>query len=33
MDKKLDQIRFGPGGLHPLEQSAYQKVLGELGSP
>ena len=32
-DKKLDQIRFGPGGLHPLEQSAYQKVLGELGSP
>ena len=33
MDKKLDQNRFGPGGLHPLEQSAYQKVLSELGSP
>ena len=33
MDKKLDQIRFGPRGLHPLEQLAYQKVRGELGSP
>ena len=33
MDKKLDQNRFGPGGLHPLEQDAYQKVRGELGSP
>ena len=30
-DKKLDQIRFGPGGLHPLEQSAYQKVLRRIG--
>jgi cellulose synthase operon protein C len=27
VEKKL------PGGLHPLEQSAYQKVLGELGTP
>jgi cellulose synthase operon protein C len=33
MDKKLDQIRFGPRGLHPLEQLAYQKVRGELGLP
>jgi tetratricopeptide (TPR) repeat protein len=33
LDKKLDQIRFGPRGLHPLEQLAYQKVRGELGSP
>jgi tetratricopeptide (TPR) repeat protein len=32
LDKKLDQIGFGPGGLHPLEQAAYQKVRGELGS-
>ena len=32
-DKNLDQIRLDPGGLHRLEQSAYQKVLGELGSP
>jgi cellulose synthase operon protein C len=32
MDKKLDQIRSGSGGFHPLEQSAYQKVLSELGS-
>jgi cellulose synthase operon protein C len=31
--KKLEQIGFGPGGLHPLEQPAYQKVLSELGSP
>ena len=31
MDKKLDQIRSGPGGLHPLEQSAYQKVLKRIG--
>ena len=27
VEKKL------PGGLHPLEQSAYQKVLGQLGTP
>jgi cellulose synthase operon protein C len=33
MDKKLDQNRFGPRGLHPLEELAYQKVRGELGSP
>jgi cellulose synthase operon protein C len=33
MDKKLDQLRFGPRGLHPLEQSAYQQVLNELGAP
>jgi cellulose synthase operon protein C len=32
LDKKLDQIGFGPRGLHPLEQPAYQKVRGELGS-
>ena len=32
-EKKLDQISYGPGSLHPLEQSAYQKVLTELGSP
>jgi tetratricopeptide (TPR) repeat protein len=32
MDKKLDQIHSGPDGLHPLEQSAYQKVLDELRS-
>ena len=32
MDKKLDQIRFGPRGLHPLEESTYQKMRGELGS-
>ena len=32
-EKKLDQLGYGPGGLHPLEQSAYQKVLIELGSP
>jgi tetratricopeptide (TPR) repeat protein len=31
--KRLEQIGFGPGGLHPLEQPAYQKVLSELGSP
>ena len=31
--KKLEQLGYGPGGLHPLEQSAYQKVLSELGSP
>jgi cellulose synthase operon protein C len=28
-EKKLD----GPGALHPLEQSAYQKFVGELESP
>jgi tetratricopeptide (TPR) repeat protein len=33
LDKKLDQVRFGPRGLHPLEQLAYQKVRGELGAP
>jgi hypothetical protein len=33
MDKKLDQLRYGARGLHPLEQLAYQKVRGELGSP
>jgi tetratricopeptide (TPR) repeat protein len=32
MDKKLDQIRSRPDGLHPLEQSAYQKVLNEVRS-
>jgi cellulose synthase operon protein C len=31
--KRLDQLGFGPGGLHPLEQPAYQKVLSELGTP
>ena len=31
--KKLDQMGYGPGGLHPLERSAYQKVLTELGPP
>ena len=32
-EKGLDQTGYGPGSLHPLEQSAYQKVLIELGSP
>ena len=30
--KQLEQLGSGPGGLHPLEQAAYQKVLSELGS-
>jgi cellulose synthase operon protein C len=33
MDKKLDQLRFGPRGLHPLEQPAYQQLRNELGAP
>lgn len=32
-EKKLDQLGNNQGGLHALERSAYQKVLGELGSP
>ena len=31
--KKLDQLGFAPGGLHPLEQSAYQKFVSALGTP
>jgi predicted Zn-dependent protease len=31
--KKLEQLGASSGGLHPLEQPAYQKVLSELGSP
>jgi len=31
--KKLDQLGYGPTSLHPLERSAYQKMLTELGSP
>ena len=27
----LDRNRIGPGGLHALEESAYQKLLSELG--
>jgi cellulose synthase operon protein C len=29
--KGLDRIRLGPGGLHSLEQPAYQKLLSDLG--
>ena len=29
--KGLDRIGTGSGGLHTLEQPAYQKLLGELG--
>jgi cellulose synthase operon protein C len=32
-EKKLDQLSYSLGGLHPLEQSAYRKVLSELGPP
>ena len=34
-DAKNKNLDFGSaaGGLHPLEQSAYRKVLSELGSP
>jgi cellulose synthase operon protein C len=31
--KKLDQLGASSGGLHPLEQPVYQKVLSELGTP
>ena len=32
-EKKLDQLGCSIGGLHPLEQASYQKLLSELGSP
>ena len=31
-DKKLDQLGCAIGGIHPLEQASYQKLISELGS-
>lgn len=32
-EKKLDQLDYSSGGLHPLEQASYQNLVSELGSP